>query len=133
GASGGWLVELGTRSGGSVLRLATPDAWWRRVSDATWPVEPTSSLTLRIGSRPTDVVKALRTLEAAAGSAGLGLRATGELANGVLHVLLTGPAVTEAAALVGRVRTELAPMEATCVVEHVPLSVKPRLDVWGDI
>ena len=24
-------------------------------------------------------------------------------------------------------------MEATCVVEHVPLSVKPRLDVWGDI
>lgn len=120
------------RSGGATaLPLAEPEAWWRRVSDAAWGSPPEPTLVLRIGVRTTDVVKALRAVEAAVD--GMSRRASAELANGVLHVVLAGRGLEEAGALLGRVRASLAPLEGTCVVEHGPAAVKAALDVWGDV
>lgn len=127
-AQGERIAAICERSGGERRPTGEPGPWWARVSAMAWPDTP-DCLTLRIGVRPTDVVKALRAVEAAAGAAG---RATAEVANGVLHLMLTGPGLTEAAALVARIREGLAPLGGTCVVEQAPPAVKPTLDVWGD-
>lgn len=129
-AQGERVAELGRAVGARVEPVPAPEDWWRRVSDATWPPEPTS-LTLRVGTRPTDLVKALRTVEAAAGDAGV--RATAEVPSGVLHLVLAGAGVAAPAALVSRVRAGLQPLGASCVVEHAPPAAKATLDVWGDV
>lgn len=129
-AQGSRIAETCGRGGGTPVPLAEPDAWWAGVTESTWPPTP-DCLTLRVGTRPSDVVKALRGVEAAAGGA-VSVRATAEVANGVLHATLGGPGLG-AAALVARVREALAPLGATCVVEHAPAAVKPGLDVWGDV
>lgn len=126
------VAEICRRGGGTPAPVAAPAEWWRRVSDASTPSDPAASITIRIGSRPTDVVKALRGVEAAAGGA-VTIRATGEIVAGVLHLVLAGRGVADAAALTRRIREDLAPMEATCVVEHAPRAVKASLDAWGDV
>jgi len=131
-AQGERVAEICRRAGGTAMAVAAADEWWRQVSDATWPADAASSMALRVGSRPTDVVKALRAVEAAASSAGVASSATAELANGVLHVVLTGAGLSGAPGLLARVRADLAALEATCVVEHAPPSVKRSVDVWGD-
>jgi len=129
-AQGSRITEICGRGGGTPVPLAEPEAWWTAVAEGTWPPAP-GSLTLRIGTRPSDVVKALRGVEAAAGGT-VSVRATAEIANGVLHATLGDPGL-RTAALVGRVREGLAPLSATCVVEHAPAAAKPGLDVWGDV
>lgn len=123
----------GVCRGGTAMPLPEPERWWQGASDAAWPGEAETSLALRIGTRPTDVVKAWRAVEAASAGAELALSTTAELANGVLHAVLSGAGVAAAPALVGRVREALAPLGGTCVVEHAPPSVKRELDAWGDV
>lgn len=126
------IQEICRRGEGSLLLIAEPAAWWRAVSDATVPDDPAGSVTLRIGSRTTDVVKAFRVVEAATARR-TDLRATAEVANGVLHPVLTGLESADLAGAVARIREGLAPLGATCVVEHAPLGTKAALDVWGDV
>ncbi len=131
-AQGERLTELCRRGGGLALPLDEADAWWTQLGDSAAPAEGEAGLGLRIGVRPTDVVKALRAVEAAAAGAA-SVRATAELANGVLHVVLAGPGVADAPSLVSRLRAGLAPLDGTCVVEHVAPRAKAGLDVWGDV
>ncbi|HSE96004.1 MAG TPA: FAD-binding oxidoreductase [Methylomirabilota bacterium] len=105
--------------------------WWAATRAMTLP--PTAdTLVLRIGSRPGDVAKAWRVVEAVATRAELDPVLSAEVPHGVLHAALTGSGVREAPAVVARVRADLAPLEASCVVEHAPIGVKADLDVWGD-
>src|SRR5438034_1195458 len=85
-AQGARVAEICRRSGGEALAIADASRWWTAVSDAAWPVEPATTVLLRVGTRPSDVVKALRAGEAALLEAAR-LRATAEVANGVLHVV----------------------------------------------
>ncbi|MGH7319527.1 MAG: FAD-binding oxidoreductase [Candidatus Rokuibacteriota bacterium] len=128
---GAQVEAICSRGGGAALSLGDSVEWWGRVRKASWPDEPASGLTLRIGTRPSDVVKALRVIEAVA-LAGM-VRATAEVANGVLRVALPGRVASEVPPLVARIREGLAPLGATCVVEHAPLSAKATLDVWGEV
>jgi glycolate oxidase FAD binding subunit len=91
-----------------------------------------SSLALRIGVRPADTVKALRTVEAAVG-VGPALRATAAVVNGVLWIGTDGVTARQAPEVVARVRTGLAALDGTCVVEYAPPGAKAELDVWGDV
>jgi glycolate dehydrogenase FAD-binding subunit len=130
-AQGSRIAEICERGEARPEPVAEPEAWWARVSEASWPATG-EALTLRVGARPTDLVKALH----AAGAAGRGtvaVRATAEVANGVLHLVMTGSGLAEAGSLLTRVREGLAPLGATCVVEHAPPATKPELDVWGDV
>ena len=130
-AQGQRVEEICRRGAGSPISVHGFDEWWRAVSDATLPDNPAGCLVLRIGSRTTDVVKALRVVEAAAG-ARTGLRTTAEVVNGVLHPVLSGEP-GDMAPLVTRIRDGLAVLGATCVVEHAPVETKPALDAWGDV
>jgi glycolate oxidase FAD binding subunit len=105
--------------------------WWAATRAMTLP--PTAdTLVLRIGSRPGDVAKAWRAAEAVATRAELDPVLSAEVPHGVLHAALTGSGIREAPAVLARVRADLAPLEASCVVEHAPIGVKGDLDVWGD-
>jgi glycolate oxidase FAD binding subunit len=126
------LAEIFGRTASSAIEVPAPDAWWRRVADATTPEVGASSLVLRIGTRPTDVVKALRVVEATRPT-GTSLRAAADLPTGVLHVLLTPVDAPHVADLIGRARNGLGPLGGSCVVEHAPPLAKPGLDVWGDV
>jgi glycolate dehydrogenase FAD-binding subunit len=130
-AQGARIAEICGRGEARPEPVGEPEAWWARVSEASWPATA-ETLTLRVGARPADVVKALHAVEAAGRGAVL-VRATAEVANGVLHLVLTGAGLADAAGLLARVREGLAPLGATCVVEHAPPAVKPGLDVWGDV
>jgi glycolate oxidase FAD binding subunit len=127
-AQGALIAEICGRAGGVESPLGDAEACWAEVREVAWPPTP-DCLALRVGVRPTDVVKAWRAVEAA----GVECRATAEIANGVLHLTLTGPGLADAAGLVGRIREGLAPLGGTCVVEHAPTAVAPALDVWGEV
>ena len=62
-----------------------------------------------------------------------GLRATADVANGVLHVTLTPVEARRAGEILTRVRDAVVAVGGTCVVEHAPLAAKAGLDVWGDV
>ena len=87
---------------------------------------------MRIGIRPTDSVKALRALEAVQ-PGGDALRATLNVATGVLHATLAPIEARRVGDVVARVREALAALDGTCVVEHAPPDAMPGLDVWGDV
>jgi glycolate oxidase FAD binding subunit len=131
-AQGREIAETCRRVGGTMVEMPDADAWWRRAVEVTWPDEGAPSLALRIGTRPTDVVKALRAVEAAR-PAGSALRATADLANGALHAILTPVETSRVADIVKRTREALTVLGGSCVVEHAPAAVKPGLDVWGDV
>lgn len=132
-AQGERAVEVCRRCGGAPMGVRVDAEWWRRVSDAAWPPQPESTLTLRVGTRASDVVKALRAVEGIAAAAGAEVHATSELGNGVLHANLLGPARPGTPTLVAGIRANLAALGATCVVEHAPSAAKRSLDVWGDV
>ena len=89
-------------------------------------------LSLRIGTRPSDGVKALRAVEAAQ-PAGAAVRATIDVATGVLHAAVAPIDAASVIGLVTRVREALASLDGTCVVEHAPVEAHSTLDVWGDV
>jgi len=124
-AQGERIAAVCAGAGGDGQPIADAAAWWAGISERSWPAGP-AELTLRIGVRPTDLVKALRAVEAA----GPVERPTAEVVNGVLHVAL--PAPRDAAAALAQVREGLAPLAGTCVVEHAPAGAAGALDVWGD-
>ncbi|MBI3457192.1 MAG: FAD-binding oxidoreductase [Candidatus Rokubacteria bacterium] len=130
-AQGERIAEICARGDGVPIPVSGAGAWWRRLSESWWLGE-TDALALRIGSRPADLVKAWRTVEAAAAGAWT-WRAAGEVVNGVLHVTLQSAPPDDAVSLIRRVREGLAPLDATCVVEYAPPALKPTLDVWGDV
>lgn len=129
----GVRIETLCRQAGAMLLAPPPDpeAFWLRVSEAAWPADPQAEVVLRVGVRSTDLPWALREVQAAAGDGRL-VRATAEVADGVLHPVLTGLPGTRLAAMVGRVRERLAAVGGTCLVEHAPAAAKDGLDVWGD-
>jgi glycolate oxidase FAD binding subunit len=131
-AQGAQVAEICGRAGSPPIEVPEADAWWRGVADVTWPEDPETSLSMRIGTRPTDVVKALRAVEAACPT-GRGLRATADLANGLLHATLAPVEARRVGDVVARVRDALAALGGTCVVEHAPPGAKPGLDVWGEV
>jgi glycolate oxidase FAD binding subunit len=131
-AQGRQVAEICGRAGGATIDVPAADEWWRRATEVTWPVEGPSSLVLRIGTRPTDVVKALRTVETIASTGGR-LVASADVANGVLHATVAPVEVRQVGETVKRVRDGLAPLGASCVVEHAPVAAKAVLDVWGEI
>ena len=131
-AQGVTVAEIGARAGSQAIEVADTDAWWRQVSDVTWPENGAAELTLRIGTRPTDLVKALHAVEAIRPAAAQ-LRATADVATGVLHLAMSPAAVHDVHGIVVRVHQGLAAIGATCVVEHAPPGAMPGLDVWGDI
>jgi glycolate oxidase FAD binding subunit len=108
------------------------DAWWRRVGDVTWPEDPMTDLALRIGTRPTDTVKALRSVEAVSPGAGQ-LRATADVASGVLHATLACGGTSRVRDMVRQVRDAVAALGGTTVVEHAPPEALSGLDVWGPV
>jgi glycolate oxidase FAD binding subunit len=130
-AQGARLAGICGRLGSEAIEVPEADAWWRRVADVTWPESPTTSLAVRIGARPTDTVKALRAVEAVWAAEG-SLRVTADVASGVLHATASSVG-RRAADIVVRMREALAPLGATCVVEHAPRDAQPAPDVWGDV
>jgi glycolate oxidase FAD binding subunit len=131
-AQGARLADIVSRSGSAAIEVPDADAFWRRVADLTWAEDPARHLALRIGVRPSDTVKALRAVEASQ-PAGATLRATIDVATGVLHAAATPIGGAQAVGLVTRVRAALTPLGASCVIEHAPAEVLPTLDVWGDV
>lgn len=131
-AQGARVAEVCGRSGSTPVEVSDAEAWWRTVADVGWPRDPATHLSLRIGARPTDVVKALRAIEAA----GLGAReivATADVTTGVLHAAATpiqGGRVRDA---VAHVRDAVGALGGSCVVEHAPPDALPGLDVWGNV
>jgi glycolate oxidase FAD binding subunit len=130
-AQGTQVLECGRRAGGRPLPVGEPAAWWRRVADATW-LEGADAVGLRIGVRPTDVVKAWRAVEGV-GLADAQAGTVAEVANGVLHVAARGVPAGAMAGLVRHLRGDLAGLGASCVVEQAPPAAKAGLDVWGDV
>ena len=131
-AQGARVAEICGRRGSAVIEVPAADAWWERVADLTWVEDGATSLSVRIGTRPTDVVKAFRLVEAA-WPGDEGLRATADVASGVLRAALTPVEARRAPEIVARARSALAALDGTCVVEHAPLAAKAGLDVWGDV
>ncbi len=125
------IAEICVRAGSTAIEVPEADAWWRRVTDVTWPEDPATALSLRIGTRPSGVVKALRAVEAVH-RAGGALRATIDVANGVLQVTVDSLEARRVGDFVARVRNALETFGGTCVVEHAPPDARPGLDVWGD-
>jgi glycolate oxidase FAD binding subunit len=130
-AQGATVAEICARMGSAAVEVPDADAWWRRVALVGWPDDGVASLTLRIGTRPTDVVKALRAADAAAG--GGPLRASANVPSGVLHATLTPIEPGRVKDVVRRAREAVAALDGTCVVEHAPPAAKAGLDVWGDV
>jgi glycolate oxidase FAD binding subunit len=130
-AQGDRVGEICGRTGSAGIEVPEADTWWREVANLSWPDDPTASVSLRIGTRPTDTVKAVRVVEAAAAGA-TGLRVMADVATGVVQATVS-VAGGRAAALVARVRDGLGPIGGTCVVECTPPEAHPGLDVWGDI
>jgi glycolate dehydrogenase FAD-binding subunit len=131
-AQGATVAEICGRSGSAAIEVPAADGWWRQVSDATWPESPTADLSLRIGTRPTDVVKALHAIEVMRPT-GAELRATADVATGVLHAAVSPVHASGVSGIVARVREGLAGIGGSCVVEHAPLEAMRGLDVWGDV
>jgi glycolate oxidase FAD binding subunit len=130
-AQGTRLGEICARMGAAAVEVQEADAWWRRVAEIGCPHDGTPGLSMRIGTRPTDVAKALRAVEATAGE--VGLRGAANIPNGVLHVILEPIEATQVKHLVTRTREALAALDGTCVVEHAPAAAKTGLDVWGAV
>ena len=86
-AQGAQVADICGRMGSPAIEVPQADGWWQRIADVTWPENPAADLAMRIGIRPTDAVKALRAVEAVRPS-GSALRATINLATGVLHATL---------------------------------------------
>jgi glycolate oxidase FAD binding subunit len=131
-AQAGRVADIAGRVGSTAIEVPEADAWWRVVSNVTWPETSASDLSLRIGTRPTDVVKALRAVEAIK-PATAGLQATADAATSVLHATLSAVDPRDASGIVRRVRDGLAALDGTCVVEHAPPAAMRDLDVWGDV
>ena len=131
-AQGATVAEIGARAGSRAIEVTEADTWWRQVSEVTWPEQAATDLTLRVGTRPTDLVKALDTVEAMRPEAAQ-LRATADVATGVLHARMSPVAARDVDGIVARARQGLAAIGATCVVEHAPPDAMPGLDVWGDV
>ncbi len=131
-AQGSQVADICGRAGSPAIEVPQADAWWQRIADVTWPEGPATHLSMRIGIRPTDAVKALRAVEAVQPGGGA-IRATGNLATGVLHATLAPIEARRVGDVVARVREALAALDGTCVVEHAPPDALPGLDVWGDV
>jgi len=131
-AQGARLADIVSRSGSAAIEVSEADAFWRRVAALTWAEDPARHLALRIGVRPSDTVKALRAVEAAQ-PVGATIRATIDVATGVLHAAAAPIGGSQAVGLVMRVREALAPLGGSCVIEHAPAEVLPTIDVWGDV
>jgi glycolate oxidase FAD binding subunit len=131
-AQGAQVAEICARAGSAAIEVPHADAWWRHVADVTCPQDEGASLAMRIVSRPTDVVKALRAVEVACGGSGA-LRATADVASGVLQATAASVEGRRVADVVARTRSALATLGGTCVVEHAPPGAKPGLDIWGDV
>ena len=131
-AQGAQVADICGRAGSGAIEVPQADAWWQRIAEVTWPENPATDLAMRIGIRPTDAVKALRAVEAVQ-PAGDTLRATINLATGVLHATLAPIEARRVSDVVARVREALAALDGTCVVEHAPPDALPGLDVWGDV
>ncbi len=131
-AQGAQVAEICGRAGSPAIEVPAADAWWRRVAEVTWPEDGATSLALRVGTRPTDVVKAFRLVEAV-WPGDDGLRATADVASGGLHAALTPVEARRAGEILTRVRDAVGAIGGTCVVEHAPPGAKPTLDVWGDV
>jgi glycolate oxidase FAD binding subunit len=129
---GAQLVALCREAGGQVREVPEPGPWWDAVRAATLASDPEGALALRVGVRPGDVVRALRHVEAAARPAGLQVSATAELPSGVLHTVLAGP-LDGAASVLTRLREALGALDGTCMLEHAPAALKPRLEAWGEV
>ena len=126
------IADIAGRAGCVAIEVPEADAWWRQISHLTWPEALASDLSLRIGTRPSDVAKALHAVEAIR-PATAGLRATADVATGVLHAVLSSVNAPDVTGVVRRVRDGLAAFDGTCVVEHAPPEAMPGLDVWGDV
>ena len=131
-AQGATVAEVCGRTGSAAIEIPEADAWWRRVADVTWPEGAGADLTLRVGTRPTDVAKALHTVEAIRPE-GAGMRASADVATGVLHAAVSPVHARDVSGIVARVREGLAAIGGTCVVEHAPPEAIAGLDVWGDV
>jgi len=131
-AQGATVAEICARAGSQAIEVATADAWWQHVGNVTWPERAAGDLALRIGARPTDLVKALHSVEAIRPAAAE-LRATADVASGVLDIAVSSVPAQDVDGIVARVRQGLAVIGGTCVVEHAPAEAMPGLDVWGDV
>lgn len=131
-AQGSQVADVCSRAGSPAIDVPQAHTWWQRLAEVTWPEGPATHLTLRIGIRPTDAVKALRAVEAIPSRDG-SLRATLNVATGVLHATLAPIEARRVREVVARIREALAGLDGTCVVEHAPPEALPGLDVWGDV
>jgi glycolate oxidase FAD binding subunit len=126
------VAEVCRRAGSAAIEVPEADAWWRDIAALGWPRDEGAQLSLRIGVRPTDVVKALRAIEAASLDAG-DVVASADVATGVLHAALAPRDVRRIRDGVERVREAVTTLGGACVVEHAPPDARPGLDVWGDV
>ena len=129
---GARLSALCREAGGQVREVSEPGPWWDAARAVTVAPDSEDALALRVGVRPGDLVRALRHVEAAARPAGLRVSATAEVPSGVLHIVLAGP-LDHAADVLARLREALRPLDGSCMLEHAPAAVKPRLEAWGDV
>jgi glycolate oxidase FAD binding subunit len=126
------VADLCGRTGSAPSEVPDAEAWWRLVSNVTCPEVGATDLSVRIGARPTDVAKALHAVEAIR-PATARLRATVDVATGVLQAILSPVDARDVGGIVRHARDGFAALGATCVVEHAPPAAGSEIDVWGDV
>jgi glycolate oxidase FAD binding subunit len=131
-AQGERIREVCRDAGGRELAVGDPEAFWIAVARLTWAAPDDPALTLRVGTRPTDLAKALAAVEEAR-PPGTALRASADVPSGVLHVRVDGVPPADAAGTVDRARAAISALGGSLVVEHAPGGSPRSLDVWGDV
>lgn len=133
-SQGASTLDLGRQFGGEGSPVAGRD-FWAGLGKAILPGSDGGEIRISVATPPSELLDALAQVESLAADRGLGVVATGEAGNGLLHVKLTGhgPAEEWAAALIPALRDWLISVEGNCVVESAPKAVLEQVDAWGPV
>lgn len=128
-AQGESLAAIARREGGRT-RTAEPGFW-----SGLWALLAGATVRVKVAALPSDTAGFCGEIQRLGASLGITAGIVGEAGNGVLHVALRGAlrAVEWETKVIGPLRERLAPTGGGVVVEHAPLEVKERLDVWGPV
>jgi glycolate oxidase FAD binding subunit len=104
------------------------DGFWRRY-DAAMPV-PAYPVVLKVGTLPSAIGETVREAERALGA---GAVVAGGAVAGVVRIGVPAAPVTTIATAVASLRTLVAPVDGSVVIERAPRDVREAVDPWGPV